>query len=192
MTASASTIAFDAAIETALGGDKDSATKVSSNTDEYVTVYSTVTGEAKSILKIDARRVLRKTLPGSAAPAHWMPGMPGEQPKRIGVGAFKCYLHPDFDEKDGPARMDRAWVDSVGLAGVTCNMGNPANHNRADFPSAIVRDRHMQRRHRDEWEVIKQSRELALQQADRDERRADREAIVALAGGRTRQKAVEA
>lgn len=177
-----SELAIDAALDAALGEDAGNLKQMTSNTDEKIVVWEVMTGEKKEILKIDARRVLRKKLPDGRL-AHWIPDFGGEPPARK-TGTLKCYLHPEFDELDGISKMDRAFIDGIGLEGHYCNTGDPSNNNRADFSSALQRDRHMRFRHRDEWQVIQDARATAEREAEARERRADREAMMALASPR--------
>lgn len=175
----ATDVALDAILDGVLGADAGTKREMTSNTDEKVTVYSTLTGEEKQILKIDARRVLAKRFPDGRY-MHWMPGMPGERPKAH-KGSVKCYLHPEFDETDGVAGFDRAWLDSIGLAGRHCNDGNPSNRNRDDFTSELERDEHVRLRHPRTWRVVENARVAAERRREAEERRADREAMLALA-----------
>src|SRR5690554_5423069 len=71
---------------------------LTSNTDAKVTVYSTIDGEPREILRIDAERVLGKRR-SDGTPAFWMPGLPGDRPPYF-QGFIKCMLHPEFDESD--------------------------------------------------------------------------------------------
>lgn len=181
-----SDLAVDAALDAALGEDSGSIKQMTSNTDEKITVWEVMTGEKKDILKIDARRVLRKRLSDGRL-AHWIPDFGGDPPAR-NMGTIKCYLHPEFDELDGPSKMNRDFIDSIGLLGLFCNTGDPSNSNRGDFTSTLQRDRHMRFRHRDEWQVIQDARATAERDAEARERRADREAMIALAGGANAKK----
>jgi hypothetical protein len=174
-----SDLAVDAALDAALGEEAGNSKTMTSNTDEKLAVWEVATGEKKEILKIDARRVLRKKLSDGRL-AHWIPDFGGSAPVRS-VGSIKCYLHPEFDEKTGASKMDRAFIDEIGLAGLNCNSGDPSNNNRGDFTSILQRDRHMRMRHSDAWQVILDARATAERNAEAEERRADREVMIALA-----------
>jgi hypothetical protein len=156
---------------------------------EKVTLYSMVDGAPRPVLKNDAPRLLAKKLQGTTIPAFWVEGMPGEAPEYI-LGDVSCMLHPDFDELDGASGLNRAFVDEAGLAGRTCNMADQGKINRNDFKSVYDRDDHMAKKHRREWATIKDSQSARERDRDREDRRADREAMVALATA-TSEKATE-
>lgn len=166
-----------------LSGGDDTQTVIS-NSDEKMTVYSTTDGEPHLILKIDARRVLSKRLRDGRY-AFWIPEMGGEAPKRI-RGDVRCYLDPEFDES-AISGMNAEWVNSIGLAGRVCNMGDPSK-NIQRFKSAYDRDVHARTKHRVEWATIQEARERARQEkSDRDAREM-REAMLALAGARAQDE----
>ena len=179
-------IDIEKAIDPGFSLEKDEVQRITSNSDEKTIVYSTIDGMPHDILKIDARRVLLKKLP-DGKPAFWMKGMSGEKPKAF-TGSVQCYMHPDFNENDGPAGFDRKWIDSIGLGGRTCNMSAPDKNNRADFKSPFERDEHVRTKHRREWAIIQSSIEAKRRQDELDERRADRQAMQALAGGAAKSK----
>ena len=167
---------------------------ITSNTDAKITVYSTITGEPKQILRIDAERVVGKRIPGTNRMAHWIPGMPGDAPV-YKKGTVSCILHPDFDEKDGPAGFDRAWVESIGVI-TKCNDANPDKPARADFKSVYDRDEHARTKHRRELQTIQNALTSKRDREYQEERRLDRElamkqadAMLALAGQNAEQKA---
>ena len=169
------------AIDTSIQHDPDDLpARLSSNTDDHVTVYSTLTGGPKQILLIDRRRVLSKTLPNGEY-AHWAEGMPGEAPLYV-KGEVMCMLHPEFDEADGAAGFTRDYIDHAGLTGRTCNMMAPDKNNVDNFKSVYARDRHMEQKHPVEWDTIKAA--LVKDREDREqvERKEDRAAMLALAG----------
>lgn len=174
------------ALDTGLEMGEGDETKVSSNTDRRVTVFSTIDGEPRDILRIDAERVLAKRLPDGKA-AFWFPGLPGTAPTYV-KGEIKCFLSPDFDELDGPAGFDRTWLDSIGLRGRTCNMMAPDKGNQK-FRTLYDRDDHAQKKHRNEWRVIqaaltkqREDRYEAERRAERETQRVSAEAMLALAG----------
>lgn len=173
-------VAAGIAVDNGLGlnGGEDVQT-VSSNSDEYVTIYGTLDGEPRRILRIDARRLLTKRLT-NGKPAFWIPEMGGEPPYRMGRGEIRCYLDPEFDESDQYDAIDRAWIDSIGLRGRTCNMMAPDKNNQR-FISVFDRDDHMAKKHRREWATIQarltRQREEAKNSADRE----TREAMMAMA-----------
>lgn len=160
-------------------GEGDTGLVTTANTDAKVTVYSMLDGEPRPILRIDAQRVLSKRLT-NGQPAFWMPGMAGAAPE-YKRGKVMCYMHPDFDEKDGPAEADRAWLDDIGLQGRTCNMADPSKPNKADFRSIYDRDSHMRAKHKDEWRIIEAAKERRQRAIEAEERRLDREAMRGMA-----------
>ena len=191
-----SDIARDAAIDrlgqtidTTIQHDPDDTpARLSSNADQYVTVYSTLNGEPKQILKIDRRRVLGKTLPNGEY-AHWAEGMPGDAPEYI-KGTVMCMLHPDFDEGDGPAGFGRDYIDHIGLDGRTCNMMSPDKNNVDSFKSVYDRDDHMLKKHPREWRTVeaalgkdRDAAELRERQLDREATQQQGAALMAMASG---------
>ena len=192
-----SDLAHQAAINNAVDSGvvltPDEEQRLISNTDEKVTIFSTQNGEPRLILKIDAKRVLNKRL-SNGQPAFWMTGMPGKPPEYV-KGAIHCYLDPAFDESDGPAGFDRAWLDKIGLSGRTCNMMAPDKGNQK-FRSVFDRDDHAAKKHRNEWKIIQDSIEKQRLATEAEERRLDREAqnaqsaaMLALAGVKVEPKA---
>ena len=182
-------IDIEKAIDPGFSMEPDETQRITSNTDEVVTIYPTSgvdVGRPRQILKNDARRVLLKRLP-NGQPAFWMEGMSGSKPSAFN-GTISCYMHPEFDETDGPAGFDRKWVDSIGLAGRSCNMSDTSKNNKADFKSPFERDEHVRTKHRREWAIIQSSIEAKRRQDELDERRADRQAMQALAGGAAKSK----
>lgn len=168
--------ALDQALDPGFTLDQGEAFGITSNSDEKVVVYSMLDGTSREVLKIDARRVLSKTVGGK--PAFWIEGMPGKPPK-ASTGEIPCFLHPDF--KDESLGVDRKWVDSLGLAGRNCNMMQPNRPSRADFKSVFDRDDHMAHRHRREWDVIQRALARREQDATKANDAAFREALMALA-----------
>jgi len=165
--------AVNNAIDSGVALQKDEEQRLISNTDEKVTIFSTQNGEPRQILKIDAKRVLNKRL-SDGRPAFWMDGMPGKPPVYT-MGTISCYLDPEFDESDGPAGFDRAWLDKIGLSGRTCNMMAPDKHNQK-FRSVFDRDDHAAKKHRNEWKIIQDAIEKNRLATEAEERRLDREA----------------
>lgn len=182
-------VAAGIAIDSGVGleGKEDTQT-VSSNSDEHTVVYSTQDGEPHEILKIDARRVLTKRVNGR--PAFWIPELGGEPPRR-NVGEVRCYLDPEFDEKEQYDAIDREWIDKQGLRGRTCNMMAPDKNNQK-FGSAFDRDDHMAKKHRREWATIQNA--LQRQRQDRYDREAQdtRKAMMTMAESITNQNAAQA
>ena len=194
-----SDIARDAAIDRVgqtigtgldLGPDDVDATLTVLSSDKMVPVYSMLTGERKEVRQVDLRRVLQKMLP-NGQPAHWAEGMPGEAPEYV-RGEVKCMMHPDFDETDGSAGFDRDYIDHIGLTGRTCNMMAPDKNNVDNFRSIYERDRHMEKKHRVEWATIEDALEKDRLTVEKEERRQDREAMLALAGTAAAAPRVEA
>lgn len=158
--------------------DGDTAPTLTSNSREYITIYSTADGEPHEVLSIDARRILMKRFPDGRY-AFWHPNMGGAPPTRV-RGSVQCYLSPDFDETDGPAGFDRKWIDSIGLAGRVCNMNAP-DKGIPKFLSSYNRDEHARTKHRLEYQTIKEAQQARRQaQYDADARQ-QREAMIRLA-----------
>ena len=168
--------ALDQALDPGFALGEGEAFSVTSNSDETVTVYSMIDGTSREVLKIDARRVLQKTIGGK--PAFWIEGMPGKPPKTTD-GTIPCFMHPNFEDK--VLGVDRKWVDSLGLAGRTCNMMQPDRPSRADFKSVFDRDDHMLHRHRREWDVIQRALATRETESNKANDTAFREALMALA-----------
>ena len=174
-------IAVDSGIP--LGGDD--VQTITANSDEYVTIYGVNDGEPRRVLKIDARRLLSKRLRDGRY-AFWIPEMGGAAPLRI-RGEVRCYLDPDFSEGHGSLQLDRDWIDSIGLTGRVCNMMAPDKGIHV-FATAFDRDDHARTKHRREYATIQAA--IAARRAefaeadirqDREDRRAEREALLALA-----------
>lgn len=181
-------IDIEKAIDPGFSMEPEETQRITSNTDEVVTIYPTSgvdMGRPRQILKNDARRVLLKRINGE--PAFWMEGMAGSKPVPFS-GTISCYMHPEFNEKDGPAGFDRAWLDSIGLAGRTCNMSDPSKNNKADFKSPYERDEHVRTKHRREWAIIQSSVEAKRRQDAIDDQRRATDAMIALAGNRAEPK----
>lgn len=168
--------ALDQALDPGFALDNGEAFGMTSNSDEKVVIYSMLDGTSREVLKIDARRVLQKTVGGK--PAFWIEGMPGQPPK-VSVGTIMCLLHPEF--KDDALGVDRAWVDSLGLSGRNCNMMQPDRPSRADFKGVFDRDDHMTHRHRREWEVIRAGLARRETESAKGNDEAFRQALLALA-----------
>lgn len=160
-------------------GEGDTGIQIAAHTGAKFRIYSMIDGEPRDVLRIDAERVLKKRLQ-DGRPAFWAEGMSGNPPE-YKRGSVKCFMHPEFDEKDGPAEIDRAWIDSIGLTGRTCNMSDVTKPNKADFRSVYDRDAHMRRAHRDELRIIEAAKDRAQRQREAEDRRLDREAMLALA-----------
>ena len=165
------TEAFDPGIPGA-DGIEMVATDVTTTDRSRVTVFSMITGEPHTILRIDRPRVLRTNIPGTNRPAFWAPGMPGRPPFRD-AGTIKCLLHPESPE--------RAIVDALGFNGRYCNDGNMSNVSRGDFRNIVDRDQHMQRKHTAFWAAWERSRTERTAQEAIEVQRSTRDAMVALA-----------
>ncbi len=135
-----------------------------------VELVSMITGEPREVLRIDAPRVMRKRIPGTKDPAFWMEGLPGTPPA-YKSGELMCLLHPDHP--------NREWIDSVGLAGRTCNMMDTTKYNRADFQSTYDMEAHMRRAHQREFSIYND----ALARQERAEEKEWRQAQLGLTEG---------
>lgn len=111
----------------------------------YVTLWNTQTGlSSKFNMNMVPRKLKDKFPDGSYV---WSADKPDIEPFR---GAVKCFLHPDDP--------NRAEYDRMGFA--ACNKANLINEYQ--------RDRHMQRRHKDEWLAIEEARKKRERQEERD------------------------
>ena len=119
---------------------------------DYVTLYSTETGQPSRVLV----NMLSKKL---AMRSGGQPVWSTKPTKDYFVGTLKCLLH-----EDSPRRAE---FDAIGLVGKTCTKDN--------IPSAFEVRQHMLHRHRQEWQVIEEAREAA----EREEERAFRRALMA-------------
>lgn len=173
-------------VETGIDGfneeEGDMPPTLTSNTDTYTTVYSMIDGAPRPINNLHLARVMDKRLP-DGRPAFWMEGMPGSPPE-YKLGDLKCFMHPEFEENDGPWGIDRAFIESVGLVGRTCNMSDTSRNNRGDFQSVFQRTAHERSKHPMEYETVREALERRESQLNRDldERRI--EAMMALAGAK--------
>lgn len=154
---------------------------MTTSTDRTVTVISMIDGEPRTILANDFERAMLKRLP-DGRPSFWIEGMPGDPPPTPTAGVLRCFLYPEYED-DQNRGFDRAFVDSIGLAGRTCNMGNTAANNRADFKTTFQRDAHERGRHRDERATLDAALAERERLTEREERRQDRAAMLALSGG---------
>lgn len=100
-----------------------------------ITIYDTQTGESSIVMATMLDQQLRKTRPDGSYVFSVM--KPAFEPKR---GDFKCLLHPDDP--------NREYYDTLGLA--TCK--------KANLTSKFQVTRHMQKRHKIEWQTIEQDR----------------------------------
>lgn len=107
-------------------------------------VFSMQDGEPREVMTKERPRLLRKRLP-DGRPAFWVPGMPGRPPSR-NVGTWKCFLHPESDE--------RKLVDEAGYAGRYCNDGDPSKKNRDNFRALSQKEQHERRKHPNAWEAV--------------------------------------
>lgn len=153
---------------------------MTTTTDRVVTVYSMIDGAPRSILANDFERVMLKRLP-DGRPAFWVEGMPGDPPPAVTQGTLKCFLYPEYEDEG--RGFDRAFVDSLGLAGRTCNMNNAMAKNRADFTTEFQREAHERSKHRDEHAVLEQGLARRERERERFDVEQTRAAMLALAGG---------
>lgn len=146
---------------------------------QYVVLYSTADGTTS---KVRREQVISRVIPGpdgrqafSEKPINksWKYKMDPitHMPVKVVENARLCMLHPDHP--------DREMLDSIGLAGRTCDpeFGNHAASFRTEFD---VRQ-HMDKKHHQEWLVI-QSNEETMRREREDARQ--RELISAMRGSR--------
>lgn len=125
----------------------------------YTWVYDTETGARSQInnnmLRAQLRK-MKKTRDGREVPV-FTTIKPMVAPKE---GTIKCLLHPDHDDHDEVAEY-----------------GFPPCY-KANLVSQYSLDTHMRHRHPQEWATITEARE----RREADEQRAERRALIALAG----------
>jgi hypothetical protein len=118
----------------------------------YVFVYHTKTGDRSIVNRNMLRTQLEKKLEdGTRAFSVHKPRIRVPYVKRL-----MCMLHPNSTH--------RAYLDSMGFADRVCTM--PNLKNQAEL------ERHMQKRHKDEWAVIKAQKEREEKEEDRALQRA--------------------
>ena len=110
----------------------------------YVWIYDTLTGEPSKINRNMLPSKLKQTRPDGS---YLFSVRQTVQPAR---GTFKCMLHPDT--------LDRVYYDTMGLA--VCRKNN--------LTSPFQVERHMQKRHKVEWETIKNEKDRKEKQEDRE------------------------
>jgi hypothetical protein len=110
----------------------------------YVFIYDTLTGEPSRINRNMLRSKLQQTRTGGGYVFSLKQTV---TPVR---GTYKCLLHPDAHVRE--------YYDQIGLA--TCKKSN--------LTSLFQVERHMQKRHHQEWETIKNERDRKEKQEDRD------------------------
>jgi len=110
----------------------------------YRTVYDTLTGIPSKINNNNLPSILKK----KRADGSYVFGL--QQTAKPKKYTFKCLLH-----KDDP---NRAHYDDIGLA--VCPKDNLASPHEVK--------RHMQKRHRVEWDAIEDERKVAEKQEDRE------------------------
>lgn len=110
----------------------------------YVYIYDRKSGERSICNRNNLTRALKKMRDGEYI---FTTVKPKVAPKR---GTLKCLLHPDDP--------NRAHYDELGFA--TCR--------KANLTSPFQVNRHMQKRHKQEWAAIQEERQLAKEQRDRE------------------------
>ncbi len=130
----------------------------------YVMIYDTLTGEPSRINRNMLMAKMKQRRPDGTF-------IFSLQQTVIPVrGTYKCMLHPDG--------ADRGYYDSLGLP--VCKKSN--------LTSLFQVERHMQKRHRQEWDTIKAERDRKEKQEDRDFQRS----ILGMAKGKAPAVKVEA
>jgi len=110
----------------------------------YVYIYDTKTGEQSKVNRNMLRSKLQMTRPDGSFVFSLKQTV---TPIR---GTFKCLLHPEQPERE--------YYDTIGLP--TCRKDN--------LTSIFQVERHMQKRHQQEWATIKAERDRKEKQEDRD------------------------
>jgi len=118
---------------------------------DRVTIYDTQTGETSIVMATMLPQQLRKTRPDGSTV--FTTNYPGIEPKR---GTLKCLLH-----KDDPSRE---YYDSLGLA--VCRKSN--------LTSKFQVGRHMQKRHKIEWQTIEQDKRERIEAKEMVNKEEDR------------------
>lgn len=159
-----------ALLETLTGQDGTITTWSQSAKDvDKVTVYNQNDGVSSSVLVSMLRKQLSKRFPrDSSIPEGLWGKLAFKMTKPAGLGekaTYMCLMH-----KDNPERVA---LDVVGLGGRFCT--------KANIPSAMDAEMHMQRKHPQEHKLIKDTLQRNRDQEDRDLRRQEVEAMQALA-----------
>jgi len=122
----------------------------------YVFIYDTVTGEPSKI----NRNMLATKLKMRRPDGTFIFSL--KQTVKPARGTYKCLLHADQPQRD--------FYSSIGLA--VCRKDN--------LTSMFQVERHMQKRHQQEWATIKAERERTEKQEDREFQKS----LIAVAGGK--------
>ncbi len=134
---------------------------------ERAVVFSTITGAPHVILERSRAKVLSLKR-SDGVRAFWHSDLGGVQPN-YHRGTIKCYLHPDHE--------NRAYFETLGLVGLTCNRSDPSKKSRDDLPSKLALDMHMKRAHPSALAVIEADE--ARQTADKLLAVQERQAVTA-------------
>lgn len=105
----------------------------------FMLIYDSDTGEPRPVMRYMAAKFLAKQRNGK-------PAFTLKPTKEYKLGGFMCYLHPDHPERELLREMG---LDET----KDCGYGSdrpPAAH----LASAYHRDRHMEKRHKDEWASV--------------------------------------
>ena len=115
--------------------------RVTSDAEDYVTIYDNMTGMSSTIPVYMLAKKLRQRYPNETFIADQWKGRPVfalEQRVKPAVGAYKCWLHTD-----SPNREE---MDLIGYTGTFCG--------KEGIPSEIAAEDHMKHKHSREYENI--------------------------------------
>lgn len=158
---------------------------IPANSDAQAMFYDTLTGEPRVAPAIFLGKTLRKTRGGKKAfvAADPQTGAPLGDVPEYRMGTHMCFLHPDHP--------DRAELEEMGIGpDVICGSGEttPAAH----IPSEFQLRMHESHKHPQSFQMREEYRARKERELDREERRRNTEAMLAMAqqaSGGTRQKA---
>lgn len=131
---------------------------------QHVVLFSTEDGTPS---RVRAEQLVSKLMPDRQGRA-WFSEKPinpewqyrmdpiSKMPVKLREVRYKCMLHPD--------NPDRSWLESIGLAGITCTADN--------IPSEFQRQQHMRKKHQIEWATIESAQ--ARRREDEDRARQER------------------
>lgn len=128
---------------------------------QMVTIYSVIDGEPISINRKRLEAVMAKKLDdGRDAFVGRSQGVPTYR-----KGTIKCFLHPESPE--------RPILNEIGLSGISCPAAQLANPHSKRI--------HAQHRHKQEWEAYMDYLNSQERDEDREQRRMQLEATLAIA-----------
>lgn len=127
-----------------------------------VRIWSMQNGEEISIARKLLENTLRKTLPDG----RYAFTARKEEAPVYRKGTLKCFLHPESPERE--------ILNEIGLSGITCPAASIANAHSKRI--------HAQHRHKQEWEAFSDYLASQEREEDREQRRMQLDATLAIAG----------